>query len=150
MDTFPQNLSTPEFRKAWSEYLDWRAEMGKAYRWKKAENTKKRWLKKLSEWGHNEAISALEHCMINEYSGLFPAPYKSKKLTEQTAEEPAKSQPDERWRDMLKTVLKDSPEYAENGWDEQKCLKLGWYALPYSLRAEIKQNAFNMGIKLRL
>ena len=105
-DEIPAELNTTEFKKTWNEYLEWRKEMGKSFAWKKPQNTKKRWLKKLSEWGHDSAIDALEHCMNCEYQGLFPAPYKRPKKESGKA---ASNQLDERWRDFLKVALKESP-----------------------------------------
>lgn len=145
--SYPSKLDTPEFKDKWLEYLQWRKDMGKSYAWKKPANTKKRWLKKLAEWGEESAINALDHCMINEYQGLFPAPYKAQNKAPEKA---TNNTPDERWRDLLKVVLKECPEYIEGGWPEQRCLDTGYHALPFTLRQEIQKQARDMGIKLRL
>lgn len=63
----PETLSTPEFLKSWSDYLEFRATVI-CKPWKPKTVTRR--LKQMEEWGAVRAVSAMEHSMDNEYHGL--------------------------------------------------------------------------------
>jgi excisionase family DNA binding protein len=63
----PKVLDTPDFRKAWAEWLDYR-------RAKKKPVSKKavpRQLKQLASYGERGAIASIEDSIRNDYQGLF-------------------------------------------------------------------------------
>lgn len=65
---FPENLQTIRFRKAWSDYLTYR----KAGRMKPLLPASiEAQLKKLSTWGHDIAIQAIEETISNGWQGIF-------------------------------------------------------------------------------
>ena len=65
---FPPNLQTSEFEKAWEEYLDYR----KNGRMKSLLPTSQvAQLKKMSEWGHDAAIKAINESISQGWQGIF-------------------------------------------------------------------------------
>ena len=65
---FPTNLQTPEFEKAWEEYLEYR----KKGRMKSLLPTSQvAQLKKMSEWGHDAAIKAINETISQGWQGIF-------------------------------------------------------------------------------
>jgi len=65
---FPSNLQTAYFKKTWSEYMDYR----KASRMKTLQAASiNAQLKKMGEWGHNAAISAINDTIANGWQGIF-------------------------------------------------------------------------------
>lgn len=65
---FPKNLQTPEFEKAWEEYLEYR----KKGRMKSLLPTSQvAQLKKMSEWGHDAAIKAINETISQGWQGIF-------------------------------------------------------------------------------
>jgi hypothetical protein len=68
MVEFPTNLKTPEFEKAWKEYLEYR----KNGRMKSLLPTSQvAQLKKMSEWGHDAAIKAINESISQGWQGIF-------------------------------------------------------------------------------
>ena len=65
---FPATLQTPEFEKAWEEYLEYR----KKGRMKSLLPTSQvAQLKKMSEWGHDAAIKAINESISQGWQGIF-------------------------------------------------------------------------------
>jgi len=65
---FPEALQTPEFEKAWEEYLEYR----KRGRMKSLLPTSQvAQLKKMSEWGHDAAIKAINESISQGWQGIF-------------------------------------------------------------------------------
>jgi uncharacterized protein YdaU (DUF1376 family) len=65
---FPANLKTSEFEKAWKEYLEYR----KNGRMKSLLPTSQvAQLKKMSEWGHDAAIKAINESISQGWQGIF-------------------------------------------------------------------------------
>ena len=65
---FPATLQTPEFERAWEEYLEYR----KKGRMKSLLPTSQvAQLKKMSEWGHDAAIKAINESISQGWQGLF-------------------------------------------------------------------------------
>ena len=73
----PSNLQTTQFRKAWSEFLDYR----KAGKFKPLQPASiKAQLKQLSEMGHDIAVEAIATSIRNGWQGIFQP--KGQKTTE--------------------------------------------------------------------
>ena len=73
----PSNLQTTQFRKAWSEFLDYR----KAGKFKPLQPASiAAQLKQLSEMGHDIAVEAIATSIRNGWQGIFPP--KGQKTTE--------------------------------------------------------------------
>ena len=68
--SFPENLNTPEFKQVWEEWEKHRREI----RHKITPTTRKRQLKKLSEWGTDKAIRAINRSIDNGWTGLYEPP----------------------------------------------------------------------------
>lgn len=65
---FPANLQSADFEKAWKEYLDYR----KNGRMKSLLPTSQvAQLKKMSEWGHDAAIKAINESISQGWQGIF-------------------------------------------------------------------------------
>ena len=65
---FPVNLQTAQFKKAWAGYLDYRKDSQMKTLHVLSINAQ---LKKMSEWGHNAAISAINETIGNGWQGIF-------------------------------------------------------------------------------
>lgn len=63
----PASLETPEFRKAFDEWREYKREKGQGY---KPAGLRKL-LKQLSEWGPVKSVQSIEHSMASNYAGLF-------------------------------------------------------------------------------
>lgn len=63
----PAVLDTPEFRAAWAEWERYRREIKKAL----TPSTRKRQLAKLSGWGVDRAVAAIEASIEHGWQGLF-------------------------------------------------------------------------------
>lgn len=65
---FPANLQTAQFKKAWAGYLDYR----KGAKMKTLQTASiNAQLKKMGEWGHNPALSAINETIANGWQGIF-------------------------------------------------------------------------------
>jgi hypothetical protein len=65
----PPSLDTPRFRAAWSDWTEYRKELGlKPYKPRGLAGV----LKKLERAGEQAALWAIEHSIGNNYQGLFP------------------------------------------------------------------------------
>jgi uncharacterized protein YdaU (DUF1376 family) len=65
---FPESLDNPEFRKVWSDYLDYRK--GQRYaKLKPASVTSQ--LATLASWGQADAISSIQTTIRNGWQGIF-------------------------------------------------------------------------------
>lgn len=74
---FPENLRTPEFKEAWGQWME-------HLRQKKKPPTKiaiGRQLKKLSEFGLERAIAAIDHSITSNWQGIFEKNSKGNKPT---------------------------------------------------------------------
>ena len=65
--TFPEELDTPDFRKAWSEWVAYRRESKK----KLTMSTITRQLGSLARMGEEEAIASIDRSISNGWTGLF-------------------------------------------------------------------------------
>lgn len=66
----PEVLDTPEFRDAWADWYEYRAESNlKAY----VPTGARGQLTKLAKLGHDEAIAAIEHSIAQAYQGIYPS-----------------------------------------------------------------------------
>jgi hypothetical protein len=63
----PDELNTPEFRKAWGEWGDYRKAIKKTL----AKSTRTKQLKMLAGWGAPTAVRAIEQSITNGWQGLF-------------------------------------------------------------------------------
>ena len=63
----PIGLDTPEFRQAWDEWRQHRAELKK----KLTPTGMNRQLSRLAKMGVDRAIAAIEHSIANEWQGIF-------------------------------------------------------------------------------
>lgn len=63
----PASLETPEFRKAFDEWIEFKREKGQGYKPKGI----KKLLSRLAAWGPVRSIQSIEHSMASNYSGLF-------------------------------------------------------------------------------
>jgi len=65
----PENLKTDEFMQTWGDWLNYRrARKLATYKPQSADKQ----LAELSEWGHDEAIRAINDSIRQNYQGLFP------------------------------------------------------------------------------
>ncbi|MEM0967650.1 MAG: hypothetical protein AAGJ81_15995 [Verrucomicrobiota bacterium] len=72
----PEALDTLEFRDLWAEWIE--AHGGQRY----TARQRRMAIKRLSRWGHDAAIAALEHSLVGGYQGIFPDPtFKTKQPT---------------------------------------------------------------------
>lgn len=72
MADLPENLQTKSFLNAWGEWEQHRKEIGHSLK----PTTIAKQLKKLSTWGPERAIAALNHSMENGWHGIFePKPH---------------------------------------------------------------------------
>lgn len=63
---FPKNLATDEFRELWTRWERHRREIKKPLKPTMVESQ----IKKLSEWGHDRAVAALEHTISQGWQGI--------------------------------------------------------------------------------
>lgn len=63
----PQELDTPEFREAWSDWVKHRAEK----RQKVTPTAGRNALVKLARWGPARAVAAIKHSLANNWQGIF-------------------------------------------------------------------------------
>ena len=63
----PEGLKTPEFLKAWDEWIKHRGQIGKKF----TELAQKKLLKKLASYGPHDAIAAIDHSIENGWIGCF-------------------------------------------------------------------------------
>ena len=68
MVEFPTNLKTPEFEKAWKEYLEYRK---KGHKKSLLPTSQVALLKQMSEWGHDAAISSINQSIAQGWQGIF-------------------------------------------------------------------------------
>ena len=66
----PTTLDTPAFGEAWGEFLAHRSEIRKRL----TPRAQRMQLRKLSTWGSERAVAAIEHSVGNGYTGLFEDP----------------------------------------------------------------------------
>jgi len=66
----PEELNTDAFKSAWSEYEQYRRERKMAKLKPRSVASK---YKELAEYGHDEAIAAIERTIANGWAGIFPA-----------------------------------------------------------------------------
>lgn len=139
----PAALDTPAFREAWAEWQAHRKDLRKRLTARSAAMA----LRRLEEMGAEAAVAAISHSIAAGYVGVFADPsYKPAKTS--AAEPPAA---DERWLDVLKMVLRESPEFIDAGWDYERCKATGWStSLPYSLRQAVLSTAHANNIQLRV
>jgi hypothetical protein len=67
LEQIPEELKTPEFEAAWQEWKQHRKESGK----KLTSLSVSKQMKKLSAWGVERAIAAINHSIENSYQGIF-------------------------------------------------------------------------------
>jgi hypothetical protein len=77
---FPENLQTSEFQKLWEEWEAHRA----AKRAKLTGQARNAALAKLSRWGPDRAIAALEHSLSQGWTGIFEESQKNNNKTKRT------------------------------------------------------------------
>lgn len=73
----PENLDTEDFREAWEEWLQYRAELKQ----KVTAISAKKQLKQLKQHSPEEAVKIIENSIANSWKGLFPESIKSKDNT---------------------------------------------------------------------
>jgi hypothetical protein len=65
---YPQELDTPEFRKCWAEYEEYRRHRRLA---RLQPDTLKRRFAEYASWGHDAAIDAINFSITQNYQGVF-------------------------------------------------------------------------------
>lgn len=71
----PISLSTVEFLEAWKEWVEYRTEAGKKYRWVTTSRVFKKSLQKCQEWGIERSIAAIDLSIEMGWRGLFESQY---------------------------------------------------------------------------